>query len=613
MAAKTNTVRDNKTTLDEKHHYHNPSPSAGLGVIGLLAKRKTVTITMVPDWNNETRSPGIMQIVLGPANSTPETALWIFAMNVFSMNQLTGPSKRPDEEAISTRALLWLSGKYNRAVVYEWCKLANDDLKTHSITFHPYSEEKDPNTLIYVHRRPIGYFKIVEGSRYSMNLTFEAGSNIAQMVALQCWRPNIFFTTGTKKPVATRQFTNFVTNWAQEVERDPNHSEQKAAMLQDQKDERVSVRQFGLPPYPHPPPAPPVTILKPTFFIDDQPTARQYFDLVRELNRTPPTIVSLPSVDLAAPTPFSLDVYVEQFVTSPLAKALFAFELVAQKIASDPSHSSYQAACQFMTFTMAINQMTGWQHVSEFISDSEFYMERTKRAHRDFVPMQMLKPLGTPQPGSLPDFQLRGQVLMKRIALRMDWLLTLNRLSDTKFDAEFALSVHRNDHVWATDAANFIKEAEDTVTAMLLRNRESFEHFRAFQRKGVQWPHHPKLRHLIEDAKFSFRPMMIKRDRCICEGCGREVNGWRPWHNPWNFHDYSRHPPTFGPPAQSPEPANDTKIDDAGKTKIPHSADDNKTDDDVDKMTMKSAAKALSSSYRLGCIYSLLTRLCVSR
>ncbi|AYV86345.1 MAG: hypothetical protein Solumvirus5_12 [Solumvirus sp.] len=41
--------------------------------------------------------------------------------------------------------------------------------------------------------------------------------------------------------------------------------------------------------------------------------------------------------------------------------------------------------------------------------------------------------------------------------------------------------------------------------------------------------------------------MLIKRDRCVCDICGVEVNGWRPWHNPWGFHNYDRHPNTFRP------------------------------------------------------------------
>lgn len=39
----------------------------------------------------------------------------------------------------------------------------------------------------------------------------------------------------------------------------------------------------------------------------------------------------------------------------------------------------------------------------------------------------------------------------------------------------------------------------------------------------------PNLRRQIERAGFIFRPMMIKRDRCVCDACGVEVSGWRPW------------------------------------------------------------------------------------
>jgi hypothetical protein len=39
--------------------------------------------------------------------------------------------------------------------------------------------------------------------------------------------------------------------------------------------------------------------------------------------------------------------------------------------------------------------------------------------------------------------------------------------------------------------------------------------------------------------------MMVKRDRCICEKCGVEISGWRPWHNPWHMNDMTRHDADF--------------------------------------------------------------------
>ena len=101
------------------------------------------------------------------------------------------------------------------------------------------------------------------------------------------------------------------------------------------------------------------------------------------------------------------------------------------------------------------------------------------------------------------------------------------------------------DRAWATDANAFMKDAESKVTAMLTDNQARFQAFRELQRKGVQWPHSPAVRNEVENAGFAFRPMMIKRDRCICETCQVEVSGWRPWHNPWIFHDFAKHHPSF--------------------------------------------------------------------
>jgi hypothetical protein len=37
----------------------------------------------------------------------------------------------------------------------------------------------------------------------------------------------------------------------------------------------------------------------------------------------------------------------------------------------------------------------------------------------------------------------------------------------------------------------------------------------------------------------------VKRDRCVCETCGVEIAGWRPWNNPWQMHNLARHPKDF--------------------------------------------------------------------
>lgn len=92
-----------------------------------------------------------------------------------------------------------------------------------------------------------------------------------------------------------------------------------------------------------------------------------------------------------------------------------------------------------------------------------------------------------------------------------------------------------------TEADSFMKDAEHKVVEMLHANQERFQQFREMQRRGVAWPHSAQLRCEIEAAGFVYRPMMIKRDRCVCDDCGIEVNGWKPWHNPLSFHNYEKH------------------------------------------------------------------------
>jgi hypothetical protein len=97
----------------------------------------------------------------------------------------------------------------------------------------------------------------------------------------------------------------------------------------------------------------------------------------------------------------------------------------------------------------------------------------------------------------------------------------------------------------------FLKTAEQDVSSMIGKNPALFAKFRDESSRGVQWPHSAHLRRVVERAGFWFRPMMIKRDRVVCDACGVAVNGLRPWHNPWQFHDWTkRHP--FAPPPGTP-------------------------------------------------------------
>jgi hypothetical protein len=269
------------------------------------------------------------------------------------------------------------------------------------------------------------------------------------------------------------------------------------------------------------------------------------------INSKPLASIVLPSLE-SKPfnTDFPLDSSIERFVgpdESVLALAVGVIESMARGIATDSKSQHCDVAKHLLNFFSAVSQLPGWQHVQNYIHNPQLYIERTKSAQKgDEVAAPAFNRTLIAE-GSMDDLQLKGQKLIRRICQRMDWLLDLQRKANKSFDPEFYVKVIAADRAWAEDASSFMKEAETKVTDMLSKNPQKFHAFRELQRKGVQWPHSAALRREIERAGFVFRPMMIKRDRCVCETCGVEVSGWKPWHNAWSFHNYAKHPPSFQP------------------------------------------------------------------
>ena len=248
---------------------------------------------------------------------------------------------------------------------------------------------------------------------------------------------------------------------------------------------------------------------------------------------------------------------------SILSRAMGDVENQARVVSLEVQHAASDAARHLLSTFSAINQLSGWQHVAWYIRNPALYLEKTKEAQRvaeagstySFAEAYAASQTNVKTEGDKPtstnmeEYVRRGQNLIKRFACRIEWLLSLLKPVNKKFDSVFALRVMAADKVWAHDAYSFMREAESKVTEMLVVNQNKFQAFRELQRKGVLWPHSMELRKQIESAGFAFHPMMIKRDRCICKTCDVEVSGWRSWHNPWSFHNYSRHDDSFRPPA----------------------------------------------------------------
>lgn len=147
------------------------------------------------------------------------------------------------------RMLLWHANApfptFEQALVRNGCRLSTaDELRTVSVTLRTHNDENNPNTLVYV--RPNaklakngsnpGFLYLMKKHYYYLNITFAAGSTIAELVGAHQWRPLIYLsatqanpTTGIVTTIGSRVYTHFNTNWAQGVEHNPEKVEREAA------------------------------------------------------------------------------------------------------------------------------------------------------------------------------------------------------------------------------------------------------------------------------------------------------------------------------------------------------------------------------------------------
>lgn len=247
--------------------------------------------------------------------------------------------------------------------------------------------------------------------------------------------------------------------------------------------------------------------------------------------------------------PFTMEALIARFAnTSPLAKAMCLMETIIRQHADNTKSPISGAAKLIMNTFSAVAQLVGWQHVQHYVNDPAAYMrlhhpspDDDKTTTTAFKAIHLLE-----REDLIAPLQDLGKNLLSDVALRVNWLFQLKGSDDDMQKIVFYLA---GDEHWLQRAQNFLKEAEYRIEGMLKRHARRFAEFQDLQnKKGVTFPHGLEARQAIEAAGWHFKPMIIKRDRFVCEVCGVEVSGWRAYHNPWRFHNYGRHPPSFRPP-----------------------------------------------------------------
>lgn len=562
---------------------------------------RTIALTIRPDYMED--RPCSMLVMFGPPNAPPLESRWVFEWNLFcSERHQPGDAKKFCEyEPIgrTNRALLWYAGrpfdKYKNCLRLAKIKFA-PELEPLSIVFRVDPKDADPNALVWARKRTgQGHFRMVREHFYHLNVTFANGGTVHQYVNQLGWRFTLFLLARRGQEITmTRLFTQFSTAWVNGNEPAPDGAELHLAEVGRNLDKL-------LPPHPRSRPAviktetegktmSMVIAAVPAMLtqtatdhftpIPSNPSAHQMAALLQHIGVTNPpriqpqgparprkavkdctwkadVLVLLagkaaeydPPISPDIKLPFAMDATpVEKLAVfkmgdGSLEATMNDVERTVRQISGDRNSPIHDKSKVMMNCFSAVSQLPGWQHVQDYIIDPAGYIDRSQE-----LPSQKLMPRLIRDDNIAP-LQAQGKQLLTQLVTRVAWLLQLRDASGVEkqpdVDARAIVFYLATDRRWIADAQTFMKEAELRVTQMLTRNPTRFAQFRELQKKGVAWPHMPAVRQAAQQAGFSFRPMMIKRDRMVCDTCLVEVSGIRPWHDFWNMHDYGRHPSSF--------------------------------------------------------------------
>jgi len=209
---------------------------------------------------------------------------------------------------------------------------------------------------------------------------------------------------------------------------------------------------------------------------------------------------------------------------------------------SHPNEKLKEIADRILSLLARHSHLYGWTHATECIRNPKLYLQKCNANTQ----LELPNPLPPRGPLNLIEkvnlLTEMANTLVIQYIYKVDFLFTIFRRENKQFHPSFILEALATDKTWMKKIEMFLKNCEIWEEELVAANQERYNFFRALNAKrGVPWPHSPILRKEIEKNGFAFKPMSIKRDRCICDVCGSEVSGWRPWHNPRLLHDYDKH------------------------------------------------------------------------
>lgn len=240
--------------------------------------------------------------------------------------------------------------------------------------------------------------------------------------------------------------------------------------------------------------------------------------------------------------PIDPSVIVDSFVRNEFANHLSEMTVEASKILNKKSKANdmqMKAAENIYTLLSDHSQLYGWYHAAGFISDPHHYVTQLGK---QFNLPQTLPPLGpTDITGAIETLNDKARDLTKTYIQRMEWICEILKRESIPFDPRFSLEILRTDEPLMAEIDTFNKNTLTTIQTLISENQDRLNLYKDFiQNNRIHWPHH-SISKEIKNTGFSHFPSLAKRDRCICRTCQVEVYGWRPWMDPEQLHDQSKH------------------------------------------------------------------------
>lgn len=268
-------------------------------------------------------------------------------------------------------------------------------------------------------------------------------------------------------------------------------------------------------------------------------------------NLTVPTepLEVLSDVDAYVP-PIHFGQCFDSFDTTEFAIALREMDAIVNKTI----HSSSPIPQEIIAFAKEIkyllqshSDLMGWSEVVEFLRDPNLYLSRNS-AYKNykFPPGTDLSPRQQEGFSKFDQLKKQGDTVVKKYIQRIEWVYKIFKRENIPFNPGFCLNVLLTENNAAIK--EFFSFAETTIVEILTKNPQRFHVYREFRKAHSLWPHtQPLWPHSqqvlneIEKTGFKWIPFLARLDHCKCLKCGVEVAGWRPWMDPEQLHDKTRH------------------------------------------------------------------------